>query len=226
MVNFIKRSKVIPLEWGDIWTKTLKKGSFMVPILSIIFEKRLKNRITPTLTEHMSHFQNGGSRRKGLIDNLFLLKTLLDHSKYMNKQLLITFYDIKKCFDTLWLEDSKNSLWDNGIKDNTLSLIYHMNLKENVIVKTPFRDTDPIHLTNIIKQGTVLGPMLNNCPLDRVCKESDSYHLQSVEIRPMEFVHDIADPHSDEVSAKFCNRIVEQIQYEKRLTLSSENVKI
>ena len=49
MVNFIKRSKVIPIEWGDIWIKTLKKkkgshkklknyqGIFIVPILSIIF---------------------------------------------------------------------------------------------------------------------------------------------------------------------------------------------
>ena len=37
----------------------------------------------------------------------------------------------------------------------------------------------------------------------------------------MEFVDDIADPDSDEVSARFSNRIVEQIQYEKRLTLSS-----
>ena len=38
-----------------------------------------------------------------------------------------------------------NSLWDNGIKDETLSLIYYMNVKANVIVKTPFGDTDPMH---------------------------------------------------------------------------------
>ena len=38
----------------------------------------------------------------------------------------------------------------------------------------------------------------------------------------MEFVDDIAEPNSDEVSATFGNRIVEQIQYEKRLALSSE----
>ena len=42
----------------------------------------------------------------------------------------------------------------------------------------------------------------------------------------MEFVDDIADPNSDEVSAKFSNRIVEQIQYEKRLTLSSEKCEL
>ena len=40
----------------------------------------------------------------------------------------------------------------------------------------------------------------------------------------MEFLDDIADPNSDEVSAKFSNRIVEQIQYEKHLTLSSEKL--
>ena len=44
---------------------------------------------------------------------------------------------------------------------------------ENVIVKACFGDIDPMH---IVKQGTVLGPMLNNCSLDRVCKEGYSYH--------------------------------------------------
>ena len=42
----------------------------------------------------------------------------------------------------------------------------------------------------------------------------------------MEFVDDIADPKSDEVSAKLSNSIAEQIQYEKRLTLSSEKCKL
>ena len=42
----------------------------------------------------------------------------------------------------------------------------------------------------------------------------------------MEFVDDIADPNSDGISAKFSNRIVEQIQFEKLLTLSAERCKI
>ena len=56
--------------------------------------------------------------------------------------------------------------------------------------------------------------------------EGYSNHLGSVEIRPMKFVDDIADLNSDEVSAKFSNRNVEQIQYEKRLTLSSKNCRL
>ena len=101
----------------------------------------------------MSQFQNGGSKGKGLIDNLFLLRALIDHSKYMDKLLCIISYNI-------WLEDCINYLWDNGIKDDTLSLIYYMNVKADVIVKTPFGGYRSDNLTNILKQGTVLGPML------------------------------------------------------------------
>ena len=53
----------------------------------------------------------------------------------MGKQLWLTFYDIEKCFDSLWLEDCINSLWDNGVKDDTLSLIYNLNVKANITIK-------------------------------------------------------------------------------------------
>ena len=110
MENSVKRSKAIPLEWSKIWIKTLKKkkGSFKKLnsyrgnfIVSIIFEKLLKNRITLTLQQHMSNFQNGGTKRKGVVDNVFILRALFDHIKYLNKELFLTFYDTEKCFDTL-----------------------------------------------------------------------------------------------------------------------------
>ena len=42
----------------------------------------------------------------------------------------------------------------------------------------------------------------------------------------MEIVDDIVDPNSDEISAKFNNRIVEQLQFEKHLTLSAEKCEL
>ena len=125
----------------------------------------------------MSSFQNGGSKGKGVVDNLFLLRALIDHSKYMGKQLWLTFYDTEKFFDSLWLEDCINSLWDNGVKDDTLSLIYNLNVKANITIKTPFGDTQVLSLKDLVKQRTVLGPVLNNCSLDRVCKESLSHRV-------------------------------------------------
>ena len=56
-----------------------------------------------------------------------------------------------------------NSLWDLGVKDDVLCLIYLMNIKAIVTINTPLGDTDPLFLSNFVKQGTVLGPVLNNC---------------------------------------------------------------
>ena len=58
----------------------------------------------------MSEFQNGGMRDKGVVDNLFLLRGLLDHARYLGKEVWVTFYDIEKCFDSLWLQDFINLL--------------------------------------------------------------------------------------------------------------------
>ena len=69
--------------------KNLKnyRGILIVPIISIIFEKLLKNRITPILKQNMSNFQNGRSKGKGVVDNLFLVRALIDYSKFIGKQL-------------------------------------------------------------------------------------------------------------------------------------------
>ena len=58
----------------------------------------------------MSKFQTGGRKSKGVVDNLFILRGIIDHSKYLGRELWLTSYDIEKSFDRLWLEDCINSL--------------------------------------------------------------------------------------------------------------------
>ena len=86
------------------------RGIFLVPVLSITFEKLLKNRITSHLEENRTQFQAGGVKTKGVVDNLFILRGMIDHSKYLEKELWIKFYDTEKCLDSLWLEDCINCL--------------------------------------------------------------------------------------------------------------------
>ena len=198
-----------------MWVRMLKKktgtskkldnyrGIFIVPILSIIFEKLLKNRLSNTLQENISKFQTGGMKGKGVLDNLFIIRGIINYAKYLGKELWLTFYDIEKCFDSLWLEDCINSLWDMGVRNDILSLIYLMNKEARVTVKTPVGDTDTILLTNLVKQGTVLGPVLNNC-----CQHT-------VLVIILEFVDDIADPSREKASAVGSNSVLEAIQHEK-----------
>ena len=77
------------------------RSIFVDPISSLIFEKLLKNRVTPCLEQNMTPFQTGGVKSKGITDNLFILRGVIDHSKYLQKEIWITFYDTEKCFDSL-----------------------------------------------------------------------------------------------------------------------------
>ena len=99
MVNSTKRFKIFPLEWSKIWIRTLKKkrssfrklenyrGIFFVPILSIIFEKLLKNRISQHLQQNMSRYQSGCTKGKSVVDKLFITRGLINHAVYLNKEL-------------------------------------------------------------------------------------------------------------------------------------------
>ena len=93
-------------------------------------------------------------------------------------------HDIEKCFDNLWLADCVNSLWENGIKNDILLLIYFMNTKAQVVVKTPFGQCGPFICSNVVRQGTVLRPVLNNCSLDKFSKESYPYGKIMIMARP------------------------------------------
>ena len=178
------------------------------------------------LSGNMTQFQNGGIIGKEVVDNLFIVRGIINHATYLNKELWLTFYDIEKCFDSLWLEDCINSLWENGVRDDMLLIIYMMNRHAQITIKTPFGDTDQIVCKNLVKQGTCLGPILNNCSLDTFCKESNDYQYGRVKIKSLEFVDDLADPNSDKNFAYESNLIIHNVQKEKRIKFSSEKCEL
>ena len=63
----------------------------------------------------------------------------------------------------------------------------------------------------IVKQGTSLGPILNNCSLDEVCADSDSYQYGTVEIKSLEFVDDIVDANNGPYQALASHKIITDI---------------
>ena len=73
-------------------------------------------------------------------------------------------------------------------------IYYLMNKEARVTVKTPVGDSDATLITDLVKQRTVLGPVPNNCSLNKMSTHSTGYNFGSVQIKPMEFVDDIAGP--------------------------------
>ena len=101
-----------------------------------------------------------------------------------------------------------------------------LDLKATVTIKTPLGDTDPLFLSNFVKQVTVLGPVLNNCSLNKLSTDSIGYNFGSVQIKSVEFVDDLADPNRDKQSAQASNAVLQAILHEKRLTFSAEKCEL
>ena len=55
---------------------------------------------------------------------------------------------------------------------------------------------------------------------------SSGYNFGSVQIKPMEFVDDIADPSREKASAIATNSVLEAIQHEKRISFPAEKCEL
>ena len=101
-----------------------------------------------------------------------------------------------------------------------------MNRKVHVTVNTPVGDSDPFITTDLVKQATCLGPILNNCSLSDICTAGTYFNYGSVQIKSLEFVDDIADLNSGNADAVLSNDIICNIQRRKRLKFSTEKCKL
>ena len=101
-----------------------------------------------------------------------------------------------------------------------------LNRKADITVRTPFGNTQSFEICNLVKQGTVLGPILNNCSLDDICSEGHGHNMGTIDIKAMEFGDGIADPNNGYFEALKSNQTISFIQKRKRLTFSAEKCKI
>ena len=66
-------------------------------------------------------------------------------------------YDVEKCFDTLWLQEVINCLYEAGLQNDKLPLLFMENNNAQVAVKTSGGISNRVNIRNIIMQGSVWG---------------------------------------------------------------------
>ena len=75
--------------------------------------------------------------------------------------------DIQTCFDKLWLEAT---LYDNGLQNNKLKLLYIENKHENVAVKVNDKVSRRFPVNNVVMQGSVWGGLKCTSQMDTLNK--------------------------------------------------------
>ena len=89
-----------------------------------------------------------------------------------------------------------------------------------------FIKTKSFTIDSSVKQGTSLGPILNNCSLDEVCAHGDSYQYGNTKMKTLKSVDDIADADNRSPQALGSHKIITDTMKRKRLKLSINKCKL
>ena len=135
-----------------------KRGLFLTNVLSKVLERVLD--LVTSEDVWMSEYQCGGQKQRRTVDNIIMMRSVIDNNVRLNKKTYCYFADAYKCFDKLWLKDCLVEMWRAGMREKEVMLIYELNRKADIVIETPVGMTENITVTEIVKQGTVYGPKL------------------------------------------------------------------
>ena len=151
-----------------------QRGIFLISVFRNILMKLLLNDEYETLDTHMTDSNIGGRKNRRIQDHLFIVNGILfeNNSSKKNKPLSVGIYDCRQCFDSLWQEEVINDIFDAGISDDKLSLLYEINKINHVAVKTQHGLTERRTVNNIICQGDPWGSIQCSVQIDTIGRES------------------------------------------------------
>ena len=105
-------------------------------------------------------------------NNIWIINGIIHETLKNKKQkpILLQIYDYKQMFDSINLEEAISDIYDYGLKDDNLALIYKANEKINMAVKTPGGLSERQIVRNIVLQGDTFGSILASVQVDTIGK--------------------------------------------------------
>ena len=152
---------------------------------------------------------------------------IINEAIQTGKSIDVLLYDYRQCFDSLWLEECINDLFDAGIQDDKLALIYEANKVNKVAVKTPFGLTERETVNKIVLQGEVLGPLQCSVLVDTIGKECLTedkllYNYKGVKVPALAMVDDLACVTKSGVDSAEMNAFIKTKTNLKKLQFGSQ----
>ena len=170
-----------------------QRGIFLVNIISKVYEL-VKITQNDKNNRKMSEMQVAGRKERSAMDNLILMNTIIENQRAQKLNTYIFFADAVKCFDKLWLKDCLLEMYKLGYDPNTLKILYEMNKETDIIIRTPVGNTNNIQIKEVVKQGTICGPIMCCAETSTVNSigEEVKYSCGKINIEMPVFMDDIA----------------------------------
>ena len=125
------------------------------------------------IDSNMSESKVGARKNKNIRNHLYIINGIIHDvlSSKKKKPIDIQIRDYKQCFDSMWLQETLSDMFEAGVDDDQLALMYEANKNVKVAVKAPNGLTDRVNIKDIILQGNVFGPIQCSVSVDSFGKE-------------------------------------------------------
>ena len=193
-----------------------QRGIFLSSIIIKLYEKLIINRAYPVIEEcGFSNYQLGGRKQKSPTDQVFVLRSIIEHMNYMGRTFFIEFCDLKKAYDKMILKNVMNDLWNADIRGKIWRNIFKINENTDIIIKTPYGNTTGTKVQQILKQGSVLASIMAALHTDSITKY-DQHELGiwygDLQLNSLLFQDDIARIEANPTNLNIANKYFEVFQ--------------
>lgn len=217
---------------GDRSDPNNYRGISLLDITYKIFSKILYLRIQEQLDCELGEYQGGFRPGRSCPDQIISLKWIMKHHRVRNKNLVITFVDFTKAYDSIHRESLLNILKEFGLHPKLIRLI-GLTLK-NTKSKVRFRNdfSKPFDINTGLRQGDGLSPLLFNCVLEKIMREWGKVCQPNIKIGKniklncLAFADDLALLANDIEEAKFQIEELENIARKVGLQISYEKTEM
>ena len=184
MFNKLKLNKLIPsfMQFANITTVPKRgsltlleneRGIFRVDITRSILMRLIYNEKYPVIDSNMSDSQMGGRKGRGCRMNLFIVNGII-HDIIKSKHALpalFGIFDYSQMFDSIKLQQAISDIYEAGLKDENLSLLYQANKEIYMAVNTPGGLSERQMIEDSVLQGDTWGSLLASVQVDDIGQE-------------------------------------------------------
>ncbi|XP_048775551.2 uncharacterized protein LOC125680151 [Ostrea edulis] len=183
LLNKIWNQECLPSEWKKgLLVKLAKKGGLsncenwrgitILTTASKVLSRIILNRIKNALDKILREEQAGFRQNRSCIDQIAILRIIIEQSVEWQSSLYINFIDFEKAFDSINRDRMWKLLQYYGLPVKIVNMIKALYEDFNIQIINYSNLTEPFQVTTGVKQGCILSPTLFWVVIDWVTRQA------------------------------------------------------
>ena len=183
LLNVCWATTSVPVDWkrgviialpkrGDLTKCDNWRGITLLSVPGKVLSIVLLNRLRHAVDEHLREQQAGFRSGRSCIEQIFVLRQVIEQTLEYQRRLALNFIDFTKAFDSI----HRDTLWQiarsYGIPTHFIDLFRSLYQRSECCVRTDEGETNFFAIGTGVRQGCILSPMLFLLVIDFVCRNA------------------------------------------------------